>query len=326
MRRTLAATCTAAAIVAAAASGCSGPGTRSDPGPGTRDDAGPRAVAPAPRASVPAPRSSAAARELTDAEQVLVQRAKETLVRECMEDKGFSYWVVPPVSVEERGGYGYVQDDLGWARKHGYGGLLEREAVKARTSDPNNAYLAQLTPAETARYEEALSGSESGPEVSAELPGGGTVRAPRDGCRAKAEGRLYGDYGSWFRVRKTTENLTPLFVPDLLRDERFVNALSAWSVCMRAAGHPYADPPAVRAAMEELTDGLSPSAAHATEVEVATAEARCATTSRLADTARSLEREYRDAQLRPHGDVVAELRRMEAGALARARDITDSRA
>ncbi|MGW8992428.1 hypothetical protein ACWGRF_21185 [Streptomyces zhihengii] len=274
----------------------------------------------------PAPRSSEPAHELTDAERVLLQRAKEALVRECMEREGFSYWVVQPASVEERGGYGYVQDDLDWAGKHGYGGLLERQAVKARVNDPNNAYLAKLPRAETARYEKTLDGSESGPQVSAELPGGGTVRAPRDGCRAEAEGRLYGDYGSWFRVRKTTENLTPLFVPDLLRDERFVKALGAWAVCMREAGHPYADPPAVRAAMEELTDGLSPAHAHATEVEVATAEARCATTSRLADTARSLEREYRDAQLRPYGDVVAELRRMEAGALARARDITDSRA
>ncbi|MGX1908588.1 hypothetical protein ACWIID_06985 [Streptomyces phaeochromogenes] len=264
--------------------------------------------------------------ELTDAEQILVQRAEELLVKKCMERKGFSYWVGPTTSVEERGGYGYVLDDVGWAKKYGYGGQLEKEAVKARLNDPNLAYIEKLSPAEAVRYDKALAGDESGPTLSAELPGGGTVRTPRDSCRADAKDQLYGDFETWFRVKKTAENLTPLFVPDLLRDKRLVKALRVWATCMREAGHPYADPPEVRAELEELTEGLSSEEAHSTEVELATTEAICATESSLADTARTLEREYRDKALRQYDDDFAAYQRMEVAALPRAEDITGSHA
>lgn len=308
---TFAAACLTTVIVTFAATGCT-TGADTDAGTGTGTGTGTESRSPG--------------QELTDAEQILVRRAEELLVKKCMARKGFSYWVGPMASVDERGGYGYVLDDLGWAKKYGYGGRLEKKAAKARLNDPNLAYLEKLSPAEAARYEKALAGDESGPTLSAELPGGGTVRTPRDSCRADAKDQLYGDFETWFRVKKTAENLTPLFVPDLLRDKRFKKALKAWASCMREAGHPYADPPGVRAELEELTEGLSSGEAHATEVELATAEATCATKSSLAATARTLEREYRDKGLRQYGDEFAAYQRMEVAALPRAEDITGSHA
>ncbi|MGW7080025.1 hypothetical protein [Streptomyces sp. NPDC054866] len=266
------------------------------------------------------------ATDLTDAERIRVRQAEELLVKKCMEGKGFKYWVARIPTVEERKGQSYALDDIAWAKRYGYGGELEKKAEKARRNDPNLAYLDKLSTAERARYDRTLDGDDTGRMLSAELPTGGTVRTPAHSCRAVAGERLYGNYETWYRVQKTTDNLTPLYVPDLLREERFVTALKSWSACMRKAGHPYADPPAVRAELEELVDGQSDAKAHAIEVELAVAESTCAKRTALADTARTLEREYRTKKLpRRHSEAIATRRTMEAGALARAEDITSSK-
>ncbi|MCL8011708.1 hypothetical protein [Streptomyces sp. AS02] len=260
-------------------------------------------------------------RELTDTEEVLTERAEERLVKQCMERAGFRYWEGPIVSAEQRKGYGYVLDDVEWAKKYGFGGQLEAKAQQDRRRDPNISYLKKLSQAERARYDKALDGDGTGRTLSVELPTGGTVRTPGDGCRAEAKDHLYGDYETWFRVKKTAESLTPLYVPDLTRSERFVKALKEWSDCMRKAGHDYADPPRIRAELEELVDGLSPAEAHAVEVPLAVDEATCASTTSLADTARGLEREFRDKNLARYSDEIAAYQDMRLAALARAKDI-----
>ncbi|WP_199551063.1 hypothetical protein [Streptomyces sp. N35] len=83
-------------------------------------------------------------RDLTDAEEVLVEHAESILVKKCMEGKGFPYWVAPMASVAERQGNGYVLDDVNWARSYGYGGEFEQKAEQARPADPNAAYANSL--------------------------------------------------------------------------------------------------------------------------------------------------------------------------------------
>jgi hypothetical protein len=43
-----------------------------------------------------------AGRAITDAEQLVVDEARELLIEECMADEGFRYWPVPVGGVEER--------------------------------------------------------------------------------------------------------------------------------------------------------------------------------------------------------------------------------
>lgn len=313
MRRAFVSACTATVIAMCAAAGCT---TSTGEQPGASE----------PRRDAVTKASGNGARELTVAERVLVRRAEELLVKKCMEGKGFRYWVARVPTVEERKGQSYALDDVAWAKRYGYGGELERKAEKARLNDPNLAYLDELSTAERAVYDRALDGDDNGRTLSAELPTGGTVRTPADSCRVVAGEYLYGDYETWYRVQKTTDNLTPLYVPDLLREERFVTALKAWSACMRTAGHPYADPSAVRAELEELVDGKSDAEAHAIEVELAVAESTCAKRTALAATARTLEREYRTKRLpRRYSEAIATRRTMETGAVARAEDITGSK-
>lgn len=310
MRRAFVSACTVTLIALSAVAGCT-------------TNANQQSDASEPQRDTVTKASKNGARELTDAERIRVRQAEELLVKKCMETKGFKYWPARVPTVEERKGQSYVLDDIAWAKRYGYGGELEKKAEKARLGDPNHAYLDKLSTAERGLYDTALDGDDTGRMLSAELPTGGVVRTPAESCRVVAGERLYGDYATWYRVQKTTDNLTPLYVPDLLGEERFVTALKAWSACMRKAGHTYADPPAVRAKLEELVDGQSDTKAHAIEVRLAVAESTCAKRTALGATARTLEHEYLTKKLpRRYSEAVATRRTMETGALARAEAIT----
>ncbi|MEG3630857.1 hypothetical protein [Streptomyces poriticola] len=310
MRRTLATRYAAAAlIIGAAATGCTASAT-----------AGP------PSGSTASP-SAGNGRELSDAEQILVRRAEQELIKECMEGAGFEYWVGPLPTVDELRGGGYVLTDPDWAKRHGYGSRLQEKLQDTQRSDPNHAYANSLPREERVRYDKTLEGGPSSGMLTAELPGGGTVRTPADSCQADAKEQLYGDFGSWFQAEKTATNLNSLYVPALLGDERFTSAVDAWAACMRKAGHAYADPQEARAGLAVRTEGLSPEQAYATEVEVAVAEATCATRTPLAGTAHELEREYRQKEIdEQYGEDVAAYERMSLAALARAEEITGSTA
>ncbi|MGV4888604.1 hypothetical protein ACSR0Z_18745 [Streptomyces viridosporus] len=260
-------------------------------------------------------------RELTAAEEVLVEKAEQLLVEECMEKAGFRFWVTEVESVESRKGSVFVLDDVDWAKEHGYGGRFRRDAEEARRNGPNGTYANSLTQEERARYRAVLDGTPSSGMLSVALPGGGTVRTPRDSCHARAKGRLYGDFKTWFRVEKIATNLTPLYVPALTADKRFTKALAAWSRCMDGRGRNYSDPFEIRAELDLLTDGLSGAAAHAVEVGLAVDEAECAEESSLADTARALEDEYRAQKTRRYGEEIAAFQRMRLTALDRAEDV-----
>lgn len=260
-------------------------------------------------------------RALTDAEQMLVDQARELLVQECMEAEGFRYWPVAVAGVEERQGSGYVLDDVGWAREHGYGMQLQDRVAAVQQNDPNHAYANALPEAERARYSTALDGDPSAGMLTAELPMGGFVQTPGDSCLARAKGELYGDFAAWFQAEKVATNLVGLYAPDLMADERFEVALRAWSECMRERGHDYPDPPAIREDLPLLIDGLSEEMAHDVERELAVAEATCATQeTSLVSTTRDLESEYR-GQLRQYRDDVITYQRLQHAALENARDI-----
>ena len=300
MRRAFAMKCAATVIVTGAAAGCTASATADPSGLAEGRRTGP-------------------VRDLTDTEEVVVERAEGLLVETCMVAKGFRYWVGPIASLDERRSYAYVLDDVAWVKEHGYGGRLAKAAEKARAEDPDVAYFNALSRADRIRYSRALEGMPSD-TLSVELPGGGTVEAPASGCATEAKDELYGGYETWFRVSKTAESLTPLYLPDVMADKRFVRALTAWSSCMREAGHDYRSPDLIREELTTLTKGLSDTKAHAVEVELATAEATCAGNgeSGLADTARALEREYREKKLSRYAADIATYERLRLAALARA--------
>lgn len=306
----------AAVIMAAIVLGCSGPAAGDGPEPADGGAAGDGTAGD----------GAADGRPLTDAERVVIDEAEELLVAECAEDAGFAYWPAPVASVDDRISARYVLDDRGWADRHGYGGRLQRAAERGRLADRNVAYQRELPERDRLRYDRVVDGDMGGDLLTVELPGGGgEVRTPKESCRTHAAERLYGDFPRWFRTRKTVEGLTALYVPELMRDRRFTRSLADWSACMRAAGHDHADPTAAREHVRAATADLPPEKAHAVEVEVAGAEARCADETGFAETARDLEVEYQEGMTDYRADIDA-YRRMGVRALAVAREIVAEQA
>lgn len=311
MKSAFVAACTAALIVAFTAASCT---------TSTDDQSG-----PAQQQRDTATKSTRSqGQELTAAEEILVRRAEQLLIKECMADKGYPYRIGPLPTVDDLKGNGTFLTDVGWARRNGYGSRLEAKAQQI--DDPNGAYANALPREDATRYTDALLGSPSSAMLTAELPSGGTVRTPRDSCLADARGRLYGDFETWFRAEKAATNLTPLYAADLAKNRRFTDAVEQWSVCMRAAGHAYATPAKAREGLPKLTRGLNEKRAFAVEVRLAVAEATCAGRTSLTRTTRALEAEYRQKVLARYGDAVATYQRMNLDALARAEEITGSKA
>ncbi|MEV0779570.1 hypothetical protein [Streptomyces sp. NPDC050428] len=258
-------------------------------------------------------------RDLTVAEEIEIDRAERELVEKCMERQGHPYWPVPVAGVEQRKVGVYVVDDVDWARRYGYGRPLEIAAEKARRSDPNAAYYNALPKKERIRYSRALEG-DFADTISVELPAGGTVQTPREGCLAEARERLYVDYPTWFRAEKTVTGLTPLYVPRIHRDTRLVTAVTAWSRCMNESGNPFKNPDEIRQKRDSLVKGMNASQAQRAEVKLAVAEAECARETSLGETARSLEGEYRKKTLNDYPEEFANYRQMRMTALSRARN------
>lgn len=259
-------------------------------------------------------------RDLTPAEEVETDRAEQDLVMRCMRRQGFRYWPGRVAGVAERRLGAYVVDDVAWARRYGYGRPFDIAAEKAQRDDPNVRYANALPEKERVRYSRALDGHFSD-SITAELPSGGSVRTPRDGCYARAREQLYGDYPTWFRAKKTVTSLTPLYVPRILKDKRLHSAVTAWSRCMKAAGRPFPSPDAIRREREKLIRGMSESQALRSEAALAVTEAECARDTSLGKTARALEREYRDKTARDYAEEFTAYRRMRLAALAHAQNL-----
>lgn len=263
-------------------------------------------------------------RELTAAEKVRVRHAEQILVKECMAAAGFRYWIAYLPTADQLDGGGYVVTDVGWARRNGYGSRFSDRMAEIQRTDPNAAYANGLPEPERARYDATLHGLSSGSLVTARLPGGGTVRASGSSCLAEAKDELYGDFETWFQVEKTAENLASTYAGKVLADSRFVHAIGLWSTCMKERGHDVADPPGARELLTKLTDGMSRDEAFGVEVDLAVAEASCATATPLAGTARAVRDEYHAKALARYGDEVATYERMSVAALGRAREIVSS--
>ncbi|MCX4982946.1 hypothetical protein [Streptomyces sp. NBC_00572] len=270
---------------------------------------------------------------LNASERALLDRAEQLLVKRCMGGRGLPYWIVPRLSEEESRSVGYVLDDVAWAGEHGYGSRLRHKELAAKRSDPNLVHRDQLTGQRLVVYTDALYGGPDTPTLSARVPGGGTITSQLGGCHGTALEELYGDRAAWFRVGKIAANLTPLYGAELRRDPRLTSAVTAWSRCMRRAGHPYPDPPAAHDAAAKATaqdgdtavDAAAERRRFAIEVELAVTEATCAAETGLGRAGRALETEYRDGLDGEYLDALAEHDRIERRALARARDIAGAR-
>ncbi|MEV4040437.1 hypothetical protein [Streptomyces umbrinus] len=270
--------------------------------------------------------SAGGARQLTDAEELRISDAQQRLIGTCMRRQGFKYWEAERLSLEESRTLGYVLDDVGWARKHGYGSRIEAKETAARASNPNLAYRKSLSEQRRQAYDEALDEGIDAPVIAIEIPGGGTLRKRMGGCVAESEKKLYGDPRAWFRAEKAVGHLRSLYVPRVLADQRFSAAQNAWSRCMNRAGYAYKDPGASRqSAVAQASRTAEPKAFEA-ERKLAVADATCARNTDLRPIGEERESHY-VAQLRDrYGEALDTHSRLQHQALDRAKKIVGPRA
>ncbi|MEU5344586.1 MULTISPECIES: hypothetical protein [unclassified Streptomyces] len=270
--------------------------------------------------------SAGGARQLNDAEQSRISDAQQRLIGTCMRRQGFEFWEAQRLSLEESRTLGYVLDDVGWARKHGYGSRIQAKESAARAANPNLAYRKRLSEQRRQAYDEALDEGIDAPVIAVEIPGGGTLRKRIGGCVAEAEKKLYGDPRAWFRAEKAAGHLRSLYVPKVLADQRFSAARNTWSRCMKRAGYVYKDPGESRqSAVAQAYRTAEPKAFEA-ERKLAVADATCARDTDLRPIGEERESHY-VAQLRDrYGEALDTYTRLQHQALDRARKIVGPRA
>lgn len=258
-------------------------------------------------------------REVTEPEADLLHTAEQILLRDCMRDRGFVYEPVPRQPVPDARDFPYVVDDPEWARRHGYGSDLDRKREEISTEGVNERYFRSLPQERRAPAIAAANGSR--PDgLSARASDGLKISRSPDGCQSQAERGLYPDLAAWFQARVTVDSLPPLRGGQVIADGEFRGATRKWSVCMNAAGYAFQDPAAARAALPP-PDRPFP---REREVAMAVAEAGCARSSGLAETAARLDRKY-DTELREkYGHDVTAWLRFRLDALPRARAVVEA--
>ncbi|MBV7699006.1 hypothetical protein [Streptomyces sp. TRM70350] len=307
MKRAYVAACAVAVVVSTALTGCT---------PDTDDTA------------AAATRQREAPRSLTHAQEVRLKDAEQLLVKRCMTRQGFTYHEHRPMTLEELRPVGYVQDDIAWAREHGYGSRIADKGNRARRDNPNIAHRASLSDKEGRAYDTALNGGASGPTVSAEVPGSGRISKRVGGCVGEAEQQLYGDLETWFGADKTASGVRALAEAEVMDDPRFTAAVERWARCMKRSGHPYTDPGLAREAVQRRSGRLPDAEAFEVERTTAVADATCARQVSLRSVAEERQAHHLAGLLDEHGeygDALDTIARIQRDALDRAERIVGPR-
>jgi len=260
----------------------------------------------------------------SSADLALLDRAGETLVRDCMRRKGFRYEPVPAADMDAGADFPLVVDDPAWAATHGYGSADPLAAQAAERSDPNSAYVRGLSAARRTGYTVALYGTPSDPQVVVPLPDGPGIRHSARGCQAAAETQLYGDYRRWFSATVLAGNLPSLVKSRVAARPEYLSALAEWRRCMAAGGHQATTPQQWRQQFLDAAAGRDTRAEAALARRYATAEASCARESGLGATSRRLYRDLPDDARRRLDAAVRDRSELRLAALPRARRIAGS--
>ncbi|WP_158885968.1 hypothetical protein [Amycolatopsis anabasis] len=260
---------------------------------------------------------------LSAAEQELLARGEERLVRHCMSRQGFVYHEVAPLPAEngeEHRVFPYVVDDVSWARKYGYGAVRSAQpGGQPPVPGPNEAYVNSLPPERQRVYTVTLQGQ--GGQLSVPLPHGARISASDRGCLAEARRSLYGDLPRWFRAKNIAQRVAKFVQDEVRADARYQQAVRDWAACIRRSGRDVADPKQLHKELAHRTRQLDKVAAKSLEVETAVAEATCATSIGMTAIVGELEREHEPAVRATYQRELTDFATLNQAALPRAQEL-----
>lgn len=261
-------------------------------------------------------------------EERTLHAAEQEYIRRCAAEAGFEFISTAYEELERLKSAAaetdlppFGSDDVEAAAENGYG--FSERLAEVPNSDPeatNRAIYESLSPEEQLRYDMTISGDTDN-EVEVELPNGGVVSTPRDGCISDVRRLLYGDLERYIELVSIAINVEGRIRAEAASDPEFIAAEAGWAACMRDSGwdvSSQADAIALAAAAYETQDDA---AARRKEIEVATDDATCAAeTGSVAAAQRALAA----ARTKVAGDLEGELlahQEMRLDALEAAREI-----
>lgn len=261
---------------------------------------------------------------LSRSDRDFLRTAEEELIGSCMRARGFQYTAVPPPAVRPRREFPYGNEDVAWARRHGFG-TFDGPDQEIDAYDPNQHYVERLPAGQRAAYGRALTG-DLDRQVSVRLPDGSEVFMTLGGCTAEVSEALYGDPAVRLRLEHTVQLIRSEAYDRVVADPRYLAALTAWRGCMRTRGYGYDRPAAARAAVVEAAAAGPTTALRALESRTALADAECGRRSRLVATANRLDREHLTVLTRQFRAEAVAWQELQAAAVPRARQLTGSSA
>jgi hypothetical protein len=232
--------------------------------------------------------------EPTAQERALIQTAQDLLIRNCMEEKGFT-WSVPtrtgnrPRATLRR--YGVIEPDV--AQSFGYHPPPDPEADRL-------LHLQQSTKL-TAAEEEALRGKAGcGPAAVRDL-------GLEDASKATAQ---FNSFGQESYAKSES-------------DDRVVNAAKRWSSCMHDEGFKYDSP---QEAIADRHWKLDDPAVTPREIAAASADVRCKNKSNFVGVWFSVERAYQQKAIGENPDLFASLKQARESQLQSATQVVQAAA
>jgi hypothetical protein len=237
-----------------------------------------------------------------------------------MEAKGEVYRVMPATLLARS-----TQDeaaDLDQRRTQGYGLSGPSTDGSSDGTADNDLYVRGLSVDEQARYLDALFGDRA-KTGSIDLPGGGQVSFPLDGCVAESRISLYRDLTEWARLFHIPQALDAQLAVRVPLEARYKAVMAEWSRCMDTKGFHYGLPSDGVADLAKTyrEDGPSPSLRER-EIAVAVSDSLCSQSVGVSAVVEVIKREYFDGFSEATKSMLATLARLRTAAIARAASVS----
>jgi hypothetical protein len=243
-------------------------------------------------AALPDPRPLSGVLYVPPANAALLHDAEEAAVRDCMQERGFEYHVIPvrdPWRLVEDNPYGLLQPDR--AVDDGYGITVQR--LGPSTRDPNDKVLRRLSDAQRQRWQEALVGRKDGHRKLVR-PDGVAISYDPGACVESGFRSLYGK--PWTERFRALEGVGNQVVTATLHSAGYRAAERKWAACMAEEGHSYRTPGEPRTEIQERVaktpaDSESLREAGRAELALARADLACQQQARLHQAAAAGQRQ-----------------------------------
>ena len=179
------------------------------------------------------------------------QAAAENIIADCMKAQGFDYVPVDPQAQRAAlvGQAGMSEEDFNQQFGYGITTLFGKE--ESLPPGPNEEIRNALSEADQAAYDRALYGDDTTATFANALDTGDYTRL--GGCTQQAVETVFGGVGVFQSLQEKLDELDS----SIIEDERMVDAISAWSQCMRDAGFDLADPEQVDVVLLAELEGIA---------------------------------------------------------------------